>query len=188
METSAIANQPLPPRTAPLVFTRDVKGNAGVKCFYDNDTFAELLYEEVDSYVLNPWNWRKSGVTAQFFIDILPCIAISTLILCAVIIMTFIRGKMLNSVNVILVGIAVSDALTVTIPSFAVLYMNFDEMPDYIPFEYCRLWGYLIKYVPTITHNASIWLTIVLAVERYLIVRHPMLARKYCTRRKSISR
>lgn len=93
----------------------------------------------------------------------------------------------MSAINVILIGISVSDTLTVIVPAAAIVYMYADgQMPDFIPYQYCQLWGYLTKYLPTITHTASIWLTVVLAYDRFIAIRHPFLLRRLCIPKKSV--
>lgn len=93
----------------------------------------------------------------------------------------------MSAIDIILIGISISDTLTVLIPAAAIVYMYADgTMPDYIPFQYCQIWGYLTKYLPTITHNASVWLTVVLAYNRFIAIRHPFLLRRLCLPRRSV--
>ena len=45
------------PQYLPLVFPPERKlYDSHIKCLYDNDTFAEILNEDYDSFVLNPWS------------------------------------------------------------------------------------------------------------------------------------
>lgn len=114
-------------------------------------------------------------------------IAVVTLVMNILVIATFVREKMMSPLDVILIGISISDTLTVLIPTVATLFMYFDGVfPDYIAFDHCKLWGYLTKYLPTITHNASVWLTLVLAYDRYVAIRHPFLIRRLCLPRTSV--
>lgn len=148
--------------------------------------FSEILHEDYDSYVLNPWAWNKK---AELDIEKLPVVfvAIATLITNVLVIVTFVRENMMSAINVILIGLSVSDTLTVLVPATAIVYMYADgKMPDFIPYESCQLWGYLTKYLPTITHNASIWLTVVLAYDRFIAIRHPFLLRRLCMPRRSV--
>ena len=177
------------PKFARLVFPREGKlYETHVRCLYNNDSFTEILNEELDSFVLNPWSWSQHASTTGLMAVLFLVITAITVIMNGLFIGIFIREKMLSANYFILIAMAVSDSLTVLIPTCAIVYMYTDgKYPDYIPYEYCRLWGYLTKYLPTITHNASIWLTLVLAVQRYLIIRKPFIARRLCVRRTSLS-
>ena len=177
------------PEFSRLVFPRETNiYKTHIRCLYDNDTFTEILNENLDSFVMNPWSWTQHDSIAWLIAIFLPVITAVTVVMNAVFIYIFIREKMLSANYIILMAMAVSDSLTVLIPTCAGYYIYSNgELPDYIPFEQCRLWGYLTKYVPTITHNASIWLTLVLAAQRYLIIRKPFIARRLCVRRTSVS-
>lgn len=148
---------------------------------------SELLNEDYDSYVITPWAWNGTDGVAIGNMCLIP-IAFVTLVTNVLVIATFVREKMMSALNVILIGISVSDTLTVLIPTIATLFMYFDGIfPVYIPFEYCRVWSYLTKYLPTITHNASVWLTFALACDRYVAIRHPFLVRRLCLPRTSVT-
>ena len=177
------------PKSLPLVFPRERKlYDSHIKCLYDNDTFSEILNEDYDSFVLNPWSWTTNGSATEVTSWFLPVVAVITIALNVLFMVTFIREKMLSANYLVLMAMGISDSLTVLIPSCASVFMYFDgTFPDYIPFEYCQVWGYLTKYLPTITHNASVWLTLVLAAQRYLIISKPFYARRFCVQRTSVS-
>ena len=170
----------------PLVFPPERKlYDSYIKCVYDNDTFAEILNEDYDSFVLNPWSWTRNGSATSWF---LPVVAIITIAFNVLFMITFIREKRLSAKYLVLMAMGISYSLTVLIPSCASVYMYFDStFPDYVPFEYCQVWGYLTKHLPTITHNSSVWLTLVLVAQRYLIISKPFYTRRFCVQRTSAS-
>jgi hypothetical protein len=47
------------------------------------------------------------------------------------------------------------------------------------------LFEFLLETTPQIFHTASIWLTLALAMQRYVYVCHPSLANRFCTVRKA---
>ncbi|XP_052819398.1 sex peptide receptor-like [Mya arenaria] len=176
-----------PPTADKLVFTQHASYARGVDCIYDDDLFTELLNEELDSFVLNPWSWVLDAENIAARLTIIS-IAIATLIMNILVIVTFIKEQMLTALNIILIGISVSDTITVCIPALTLTLLLLDgRMPDYIPFEYCSVYAYLTKYLPTISHNASVWLTVVLAYDRYIAVEKPFLLKQVCLPKRSIS-
>ena len=177
------------PKYLPLVFPPERKlYDSHIKCLYDNDSFSEILNEDYDSFVLNPWSWTRNGSVTEATSWFLPVVAIVTISLNVLFVVIFVREKMLSANYLVLMAIGISDSLTVLIPSCASVFMYFDgTFPDYIPYKYCRIWGYLTKYLPTITHNASVWLTLVLAAQRYLIISKPFYARRFCVQRTSVA-
>ncbi|XP_045163792.2 sex peptide receptor-like [Mercenaria mercenaria] len=176
----------LPAVALPLVFTHSSSAYTNdASCIVDNDSFTEILNEDFDSYVMTPWSWNKddNGSDKMYLLPI----AFATVVMNVLVIITFVREKMTSALDVILIGISVSDTLTVLIPCAATMFMYFDGVfPDYISFDNCMLWGYLTKYLPTITHNASIWLTLVLAYDRYVAISRPFLIRRLCLPRTSV--
>ncbi|XP_060584595.1 sex peptide receptor-like [Ruditapes philippinarum] len=174
------------PFALPLVFTHSKHAYTNkYTCVLDNDSFTEILNEDFDSYVMTPWSWNKDdNVSDKLYL--LP-VAFAAVVMNILVIITFVREKMTSALDVILIGISVSDTLTVLIPCAATMFMYFDGIfPDYVSYENCKMWGYLTKYFPTITHNASIWLTLVLAYDRCVAIRHPFLIRRLCLPRTSV--
>ena len=50
-----------------------------------------------------------------------------------------------------------------------------------MPYSWCFAYNILTEYIPTIFHTASIWLTVALAVQRYIYVCHSIKAKQWCT-------
>ncbi|CAH8458776.1 unnamed protein product [Schistosoma turkestanicum] len=88
---------------------------------------------------------------------------------------------MRNSTNIILLGIAICDLLTVLLP-----------LPVYLCFLTSNLFsenltifkGYSVTYLttilPTVCHTSSIWLTVLLALQRFIYVQFPLKANRIC--------
>ncbi|TNN13016.1 Sex peptide receptor [Schistosoma japonicum] len=88
---------------------------------------------------------------------------------------------MRNSTNIILLGIAICDLLTVLLP-----------LPVYLCFLTSNLFiehltvlkGYSVFYLttilPTVCHTSSIWLTVLLALQRFIYVQYPLKANHIC--------
>jgi hypothetical protein len=144
------------------------------------------LDEEFDSFVLHPWAWVEVDLTVPFYVYLVPILALMTLCSNTLMIFVFLREKMLSSINIIMMAIGISDTLHVFLPSPFLLGLYFSDVSPFIPHHYCRLWDYLAKYIPEITHTASIWLTVILSLHRYVGVRYPFYIRRISTRRKSV--
>ena len=52
---------------------------------------------------------------------------------------------------------------------------------DYIPYSWCFAYNSLTEFIPSTFHTASIWLTVTLAVQRYIYVCRALTARRLCT-------
>ena len=84
-----------------------------------------------------------------------------------------LRPSMRNATSVLLVGAAISDTLTSLLPAPCyVVFYAFGRHADWIPFSWCRLWHYTTEHLPAVTHAASVWLTVALAAQCYVHVRH----------------
>ena len=74
--------------------------------------------------------------------------------------------------NIILMAISLTDLLTLITPAGMFIYMftlgNY-KRPIY-PISVCFLWNIVSDMLPNLFHTASIWLTVVLAVQRYIMV------------------
>lgn len=114
---------------------------------------------------------------------VIPVLAVVILITNAVVIAVFKRQKTYGASQAGLVGVAVSDTLTMLFP--APFYFVEYCLQYQIPCEFVSLKNWISLFLPTITHTASIWLTLLLAIQRYMYVCHPFTARKVCTLRNT---
>ncbi|KAJ8320453.1 hypothetical protein KUTeg_002040, partial [Tegillarca granosa] len=129
----------------------------------------EIIGEEYDAFVIHPWAWKEPELEVPWY----------------VMVYRHSQERLLSSMNMLLIGIAVSDTLTVLLPTPLLLYLYaINNIPE-VPYDLCRPWDYLTKYAPVVTHSASVFITLCLAVHRYICVCYPFYARRMCTRRKS---
>lgn len=144
------------------------------------------LDEEFDSFVLHPWAWVEADLTIPFYVYLVPVLAALTLCSNTLMLAVFVRERMFSSINLLMIAIGVSDTLHVIFPSPFLLGLYFSDVWPFIPNHLCRLWDYLAKYIPEITHTASIWLTVLLSIHRYIGVCHPFYIRQFSTRKRSL--
>jgi len=113
-----------------------------------------------------------NGVISPFVIVL--TILTNTLV-CAILLRPHMRSK----TNSILVAMAVADTLTGTcpLPSYLRFYTwtllqrrSLDPDPVRVPHRWCFFYFSSIDFLPTVFHTASIWLTVCLAVQRYICV------------------
>lgn len=114
------------------------------------------LDEEFDSFVLHPWAWVEADLTIPFYVYLVPVLAALTLCSNTLMLAVFVRERMFSSINLLMIAIGVSDTLHVIFPSPFLLGLYFSDVSPFIPNHLCRLWDYLAKYIPEITHTASI--------------------------------
>lgn len=114
----------------------------------------------------------------SYITPLLVTITVITNILVCIVLLRSTRSP----TNTLLVAMAVSDTLTGLwpIPSYAYFYIM-GNYKDWLPFSWCAPYFFFIDYLPTIFHTASIWLTVSLAVQRYVSVCHPLTGKRLCT-------
>ena len=66
------------------------------------------------------------------------------------------------------------------VPSFLYFYA-FSGYREWMPHSWCFAYSILTEFIPSQFHTASIWLTVALAVQRYIYVCHALTARQLCT-------
>jgi len=106
---------------------------------------------------------------------------ITNCIVCVVLLKPHMRS---SPTNVILVALSITTTLTGVWPLPCNVYFYvLGGYADWVPAGWCFAYECLIDYLPTIFHTASIWLTVLLAVQRYVIVCHSGSAasRRFCT-------
>uniref|UniRef100_A0A7E4ULE0 G_PROTEIN_RECEP_F1_2 domain-containing protein n=1 Tax=Panagrellus redivivus TaxID=6233 RepID=A0A7E4ULE0_PANRE len=92
--------------------------------------------------------------------------------------------------NLVMLAMAVTELLTgLSCLPWLLYYYTFsgyevDENQGLPPF-WCTMFPYMASYLPSIFHTAAIWLTVYLAVQRYIYICMPKLVRDYCTNRRS---
>ncbi|XP_064650550.1 sex peptide receptor-like [Lineus longissimus] len=111
-----------------------------------------------------------------------PLVIIFTLVTNSLVCVILLKPNMRSPTNMILVFMAVSDTLTGLSPIPWYLYaFTAGNYKDYVPFEWCSVQSLLNRALPTVFHTMSIWLTLALAIQRYIYVCHFLLAKKLCT-------
>ena len=114
---------------------------------------------------------------------IFPILLLLTIIANTLVIIVLSRNHMITPTNLVLLAMAISDLLTLVFPAPWYFYMYTLENHSEIlyPTSACYIYHCMIEVVPAIFHTASIWLTLLLAIQRYIYVCHITLARTWCT-------
>lgn len=115
----------------------------------------------------------KSTLTVHIQGFVNPVLILFTVVTNFLVCLVLGRKNMQNPTNMILIGMAVSDTLTGVCPLPCFLYFytagRYDQS---VPYEWCFAYLCLTDFLPTIFHTASVWLTVALAVQRYLRICH----------------
>ena len=117
---------------------------------------------------------------------ILPVCVLVTIVTNLFVCVILLRPNMRSATNMILVGMAIADTLTGIwpLPCYFYFYLAGHYL-DWVPYSWCYAYFCLTDFLPTIFHTASIWLTVALAVQRYIFVCHSFQARGWCTVRNA---
>ena len=144
-----------------------------------NDTYDPARNQTVDIPALmleqSPFLVSLNGYAS-------PVLVLITIVTNTLVCLVLLQSKMRTPTNVLLVAIATSDMLTGVwpLPCFVYFY-TLGNYRDWVPHSWCFAYYYLTEYLPTIFHTASIWLTVALAIQRYIYVCHALRARELCT-------
>lgn len=109
---------------------------------------------------------------------LVPAVIVTTMLTNSFIVVVLSRPQLRSPTNCLLLAISVTECLTglVSLPWF-LYYYTFQgykkEIRDGFPAFWCRSFMYFSDIVPTIMHTAAIWLTVYLAIQRYVYVSRP---------------
>ncbi|XP_063227068.1 sex peptide receptor [Bacillus rossius redtenbacheri] len=114
---------------------------------------------------------------------IVPFLLVVTIIANTLIVVVLSKRHMRTPTNAVLMAMALCDMFTLLFPAPWLFYMyTFGNHPRPLsPVGACYVWSLMHEVIPATFHTASIWLTMALAVQRYIYVCHAPVARTWCT-------
>ena len=119
---------------------------------------------------------------------VMPMLLVVTIVANTLIVVVMSRRHMRTPTNLVLMAMAVSDMLTLLLPAPWLLYLytfgNYRKPLDSI--YACYMHVTMTDTLPSLFHTSSIWLTLALAVQRYIYVCHAATARVWCTERRVV--
>ena len=97
------------------------------------------------------------------------------------------RHNMSSPTNTVLLAMAVCDLLTIVLPCPWYIYFYMLDGHDNVNWSVssCFIFEFSLETTPQIFHTASNWLTLTLAIQRYIYVCHPSSAKELCTEKSS---
>ena len=115
-----------------------------------------------------------------------PIVAILTLISNVIVVCVFMTKKMRSVTTVFLAGLAIADTLSAVLWSVVhlVFYGIQNDNSDHVNYPGCMFHDYTL-YLAIIFHTTSVWLTLTLGIQRWIIVVSPFSGPKLWTIRKS---
>lgn len=148
-----------------------------------NTTNETFVYSSPNCWPIEyPYSFVMYGVLC-------PVLALTTLCTNILIIMVFTKNKMRSPTTILLTGLAISDILAGIV--ITPLYIYFYGM-GYVSYYYHDGLSYplcifhsLAYKVNVVLHTVSIWLTVALGVQRYIVVAFPIPGRRLCSQKNS---
>ncbi|XP_017156529.1 sex peptide receptor [Drosophila miranda] len=113
----------------------------------------------------------------------MPFLLIITIISNTLIVLVLSKKSMATPTNFVLMGMAICDMLTVIFPAPGLWYMYTfgNHYKPLHPVSMCLAYSIFNEIMPAMCHTISVWLTLALAVQRYIYVCHAPMARTWCT-------
>ncbi|XP_075748310.1 sex peptide receptor isoform X1 [Rhipicephalus microplus] len=132
-------------------------------------------------------NLTSREAPIQFTLPLLgyamPLLLVVTIIANTLIVVVLSQRHMRTPTNIVLLGMAICDMLTLLVPSPWYFYIyslgNYERMIT--PASACYAYNSMHEVIPNFFHTSSIWLTLLLAGQRYIYVCRPARARDWCT-------
>ncbi|CAH4037499.1 unnamed protein product [Pieris brassicae] len=160
--------------------------------YFENQTL-DLEYHEsnfsTDDYCSSNYSHVYLNVTCQFPVNyaepmygyIAPFLLATTTVANTLIVVVLSRRHMRTPTNVVLMAMALCDMFTMLFPAPWLFYMYTfgNHYKPLSPVQACHAWNYMNDVIPAMFHTASIWLTLALAVQRYIYVCHAPVARTW---------
>lgn len=113
----------------------------------------------------------------------MPFLLVITIIANTLVVVVLSQRHMRTPTNIVLLGMAICDMMTLLVPSPWYFYIyslgNYDGILK--PAPACYAYNSMHEVIPNFFHTASVWLTLLLAGQRYIYVCHPTTARHWCT-------
>ena len=123
---------------------------------------------------LQPWVLDITEFSVPIYGYILPPVIFLTVVTNSLICVVLLRRNMRSATNVLLVAMALSVMMIGVWPLPCYVYFyTLGGYRDWVPYPWCCFYKALTEFVPTAFHTASIWVTVTLAIHRYICVCHP---------------
>ncbi len=103
---------------------------------------------------------------------IMPFLLIITIVANILIVLVLSQRHMRTPTNIVLLSMAIADLLTLLFPApwYFYMYTLGNHWKVLYPTTACYAYYYMIEVIPAFFHTASIWLTLLLACQRFLFL------------------
>lgn len=94
------------------------------------------------------------------------------------------KKHMATPTNTVLFYMAISDFFVGIVPfpfTFFYFTLGYHAQPERHEIWWCYMGQFLMSILPPVCHGIAIWLTVLLAAQRYIYIEYPVAAQKWCT-------
>nr|KAG5698443.1 hypothetical protein BaRGS_021973 [Batillaria attramentaria] len=118
---------------------------------------------------------------------LIPVVVLVTVISDSLLCIVLLKKEIRSPTNALLVAIAISDMLTgLFVAPLLIYFFATDRFWEFVPYKWCWAFYNVAFHTPRTFHTVSVWLTTTLGVQRYICVCHPLKARLWCTKKKTL--
>ncbi|XP_063418543.1 sex peptide receptor-like [Mytilus trossulus] len=122
-----------------------------------------------------------AGPIYGYLSPIVICLTVITNSFACVVLM---QKNMRSPTNIILAGLAISDMCTgIFLLPLYIYFYSFEHYLEKVPIDWCVIYFNFGLNIPVIFHTTSVWLTVTLAIHRYVYVCSSSNVRQNCTMR-----
>lgn len=153
----------------------------GPACLFEpslNDCFTDSSW-----YRLNQ-NYNELDTCAIIFGIVYPILVFVTGIANVFVVLVLSKKHMSSPTNTVLLYMATADLCLAVVPlPFAVFYfmLGHYRSQDQLQSWWCQLRLLSNDELPPLFHNIAIWLTVLLAAQRFIYINYPLAAQHWCT-------
>jgi len=169
----------------------DADADYDVAIDYDerNETGRGICRNLSQANCLMPVLAKRLDISVPIYGYISPPVILLILFTNSLICVVLLRREMRTATNLILAAMALSDMLTglCPLPCFVYFY-TLQANRDWVPYSWCAAYVTLTDRLPTVFHTASIWLTVALAVHRYIFVCKPQASQQQHLSKQELSK
>ncbi|KAL1516907.1 hypothetical protein ABEB36_000740 [Hypothenemus hampei] len=160
-----------------------VEVNATTKPYYFDQNCSINFCHDVSITYINVTTEMPISYAVPLYGYLMPIFLMITMIANTLIVVVLSKRHMRTPTNVVLMAMALCDLFTLLVPAPWLIYMYTfgNHYKPLQPVTVCYTWYIMSEILPNLFHTASIWLTLVLAVQRYIYVCHAPTARRFCT-------
>ena len=149
-----------------------------------NTTGNGIVPEVEQIIVVDFRQWYQHGFEYVINGHVIPIWTILNICIYFLMVYVFLKNGMTTKSHICLIAISVTDSLSAVCPSIMWFYFfAVRKQFYYLPYAWCRTYHYMTEVIPHIFSGTSLYITILLSIQRYIAVGHPFKVDRLCTKR-----